>query len=188
MAKKTITEQRIKACQIEINKLEKKKVKYQKNIDNKYASENTKEFYQNKIDKLDEKIKKNQDYIDDPSVVDDMIQKNIDKSIFTKAGNSLTKGGESLQKTGKKVTKVGAHATGIVWTPVLYGGYQVIKKKRKDKKEKNFQEDVRFYKETRGADSVLVGLVQECEEAYNDGKIDKEELKHFINDYIDNML
>lgn len=134
-----------------------------------------------------EKINLHKQIIADPEVARRIHQERVDNSVFTKTGNALTQGGESMKKTGKNMSKVGMHATGAVWTPVLYVGYQGIKKARKNKKEKEFQEDVRFYKETRGTDSVIAGLATECEEAYKDGKIDKEQFKHFLNDYIDNM-
>lgn len=134
-----------------------------------------------------DKIQMQKNLIADPNLAQKIFQERVDNNVFTKAGNNIDKAGKSMKTFSDKMTKVGMHTTGAVWTPVLYVGYQGIKKSRKNKKEKEFQEDVRFYKETRGTDSVIAGLATECEEAYKDGKIDKAQFKHFLNDYIDNM-
>lgn len=81
--------------------------------------------------------------------------------------------GNKLQSTGKKMTKVGAHATGAVWTPVLYAGYQGVKHARKKPKNESIEQD-------------LIELVKEVEQAEKQGKINEEQKREYIIDFVHN--
>ena len=98
-------------------------------------------------------------------------QENIENSIFTKTAKALEKTSETLEKSGKKMVKVGATTTAITWTPLLYAGYKVGK--------------VALSKDET-PESQYVKLIKECEQAYKEGKIDEETMKHYITDYANN--
>ena len=98
-------------------------------------------------------------------------QEKIDNNVFTKIGNSMEKTGDKLDKAGRKMVKTGLKTTAITWTPLVYAGYKVGK--------------VALAKDET-PESQYVKLIKECEQAYKEGKIDEETMKHYITDYANN--
>ena len=124
-------------------------------------------------EKLIEKIELQKRLIDDPALADKMHQQNIDNSIFTKMGKGMESTGDNIQSAGKSMVKGGLHATGAVWTPVIYLGYQGIKHARKKPKNESVEQD-------------LIELIKEVEQAHKDGKITEEQKREYIIDFVDN--
>ncbi len=102
------------------------------------------------------------------------------ESKLIKFGDKMGEFGESLSEKGKKMQKAGLHTTAAVWTPALYLGYRAVKKNGKKDNDKN----------AVIADSTpeqdLIKLIQECEQAHKDGKIDEEKMKEYIMDFTNN--
>src|SRR5699024_744118 len=126
-----------------------------------------------KREKIIEKIELQKRLIDDPALADKMHQQNIDNSIFTKMGKGMESTGDKMQSAGKGMVKGGLHATGAVWTPVIYLGYQGIKHARKKPKNESVEQD-------------LIELIKEVEQAHKDGKITEEQKREYIIDFVDN--
>lgn len=124
-------------------------------------------------EKLIEKIEFQKRLIDDPALADKMRQESIDNSAFTKMGKGMESTGGKMQSAGKGMVKGGLHATGAVWTPVIYLGYQGIKHARKKPKNESVEQD-------------LIELIKEVEQAHKDGKITEEQKREYIIDFVDN--
>lgn len=124
-------------------------------------------------EKLIEKIEMQKRLIDDPALADKMHQQNIDNSIFTKMGKGMESTGDKMQSAGKGMVKGGLHATGAVWTPVIYLGYQGIKHVRNKPKNESVEQD-------------LIELINEVEKAHKDGKITEAQKKEYVLDFVDN--
>ncbi|MGE6370634.1 hypothetical protein ACQKDB_16020 [Planococcus kocurii] len=98
------------------------------------------------------------------------IEKMNKKSEFW--GNLAAKadsGGSKMQDTGKAMQKAGLKTTAIVWTPVIYAGYKVAKNVK-----------------GKSAESDLVTLIKECEQAHADGQITEDQMKEYIVDFTNN--
>jgi len=132
------------------------------------------------ITKLENRIRKMEEKLQDESLTPRQRRK-LEKELksnqktlksakkWMKRGNWLKEKGDKLQSTGKKMTRAGLHVGGATWTPVIYAGYRVIKKNRDNSKT---------------PEQELIDLVKECEQAYKEGKISEEQLKHYIADYV----
>lgn len=83
--------------------------------------------------------------------------------------NKLETNGAKMQETGKAMQKAGLKTTAIVWTPVIYAGYKVAKNVK-----------------GKSAESDLVTLIKECEQAHADGQITEEQMKEYILDFANN--
>ena len=83
--------------------------------------------------------------------------------------NKLETNGAKMQETGKAMQKAGLKTTAIVWTPVIYAGYKVAKNVK-----------------GKSAESDLVTLIKECEQAHADGQITEEQMKEYIVDFTNN--
>ena len=132
-----------------------------------------KTWSERKKEKIMEQINLHKQILDDPSIADDIHKQNVENSAFTKVGNDLKEKGEGIKSAGKSITKAGAHATGAVWTPVLYAGYQGVKHARKKPKNESIEQD-------------LIELVKEVEQAEKQGKINEEQKREYIIDFVDN--
>jgi len=147
--------------------------KYSKQLEKKRLSERKRK----QLEQLrDENLEWVQDYervIEDPSHAEIIKQKHVDNSIFTKMGKGMESTGGKMQSAGKGMVKGGLHATGAVWTPVIYLGYQGIKHARKKPKNESVEQD-------------LIELIKEVEQAHKDGKITEEQKREYIIDFVDN--
>lgn len=83
--------------------------------------------------------------------------------------NKLETKGAQLQETGKSMQKAGLKTTAVVWTPAIYAGYKIAKNVK-----------------GKSAESDLVTLVKECEQAHADGKITEVEMKEYVVSFVDN--
>ncbi|SFK94862.1 hypothetical protein [Salinicoccus halodurans] len=110
---------------------------------------------------------------DDPEIDKKAYHATVENSNWTKAGNAADSIGKSMQSTGKKITKVGMHTTGAVWSPLIYAGYQGVKHARKKPKNETPEQD-------------LIELIKEVEAAHRDGKIDEEQKRSYVLDFVDN--
>lgn len=77
--------------------------------------------------------------------------------------------GRKLQETGKSMQKAGLKTTAVVWTPAIYAGYKIAKNVK-----------------GKSAESDLVTLVKECEQAHAEGKITEAEMKEYVVSFVDN--
>lgn len=172
--------------------MDKRQKKVQKNIDkyqaeaDKLEKELSKNIRKGKREKLEaeysaalENLEDRRKLYDDPDYIDVIHQKYIDNSIFTKVGNAsgaigenLKNTGESIQDSGRSALRGGLHATGAVWAPPIYLGYQAIKQSRKKPKNKTQEQD-------------LIELIQQLEAAEKDGKINEEQKREFIISFVD---
>lgn len=83
--------------------------------------------------------------------------------------NKLETKGAALQETGKSMQKAGLKTTAVVWTPAIYAGYKIAKNVK-----------------GKSAESDLVTLVKECEQAHAEGKITEAEMKEYVVSFVDN--
>lgn len=83
--------------------------------------------------------------------------------------NQLETKGAALQETGKSMQKAGLKTTAVVWTPAIYLGYKAVKSVK-----------------GKSAESDLVTLVKECEQAHAEGKITEAEMKEYVVSFVDN--
>lgn len=109
----------------------------------------------------------------DPEIEVRAHEESVANSKWTKAADKLESAGSKLQSAGDKMTKTGMHATGAVWSPVLYAAYQGHKLSKKQPKNESAEQD-------------LIELINEVEQAHKDGKITEEEKREHIIGFVDN--
>ena len=109
--------------------------------------------------------------------------KSYEKTVdFVEKTEKFTETMDKVQQVGNKMTRKGVKLTAMVWTPLPYVGYSVIKSAHKGKK----QEEIKIVPETNNNESELVGMVKAIDTALNNGTIEKEQAKEILNDYINN--
>lgn len=161
----------------EIGKTENDIAALQKKKDGMFVSENKKKEIQEKIEDKEYYLDLLQRFINGEDTSELVSEYHASNSLFTKVGKDLGKTSKALDKAGRATAKVGLHATGIVWTPVLYGGYTVGKALlSKDKKDSVNNNDITPEQE-------FIGLINECEQAFKEGKIDEDTMKFYIRDF-----
>jgi len=163
--------------QLRVNNIKEAKEKIEE-IDEQLSDPNLGEW---KKKHLDKKKKNKLEFIEyqtalkeDPEYAEKLHQKYINESKFTNLGDKFESAGEKMQNVGSKMTKAGLHATGAVWTPVIYAGYHTVKQARKKPKNESIEQD-------------LIELIQEVEQAHNDGKITEEQKRAYVIDFVDNF-
>lgn len=140
---------------------------------NLIVSKRQKKKHQEKKDAALKELEEFRIKYDDPNIDAKAQQELIENSRWTKAGNALENAGNKMDSVGRKMQKAGLKTTAIVWTPVLYGGYKIGKSAfGKDKTANNNSPEQEF-----------IGLINECEQAFKDGKIDEATMKFYIQDF-----
>lgn len=162
-------------------KIDKSIEKHKKNIEKltkqqsgRFMNESKKQQLQDKIDNENYMISLYNDLKNgDESAADKLHQAFIDNSKWTRAANASESIGNKMQSAGKSMTKAGLHTTAAVWTPAIYLGYQAVKQSRKQPKNETPEQD-------------LIELINEVEKAHKDGKINEQQKKEYVIDFVDN--
>lgn len=158
-------------CQKETNKLTRRKIKNDNFICNDcYASAfSPGEMVKNKDKEL------TVDYI--KNKIEEKANAPEPESKLLKFADKVEDFGERIGKKGDAMKKAGLHTTAAVWTPALYLGYRAVKKNGKKDNEEN------VVPANSTPEQDLIKLIQECEQAHKDGKIDEETMKEYIVDF-----
>lgn len=140
---------------------------------NLLVSKRQKKKHQEKKDKAIEELEQFRIKYNDPEIDLKAYEESVNNSKWTKMANTIDSTANKMDSVGRKMQKAGLKTTAIVWTPVLYGGYKVGKAAfGKDKQTTNNTPEQEF-----------IGLINECEQAYKDGKIDESTMKFYIQDF-----
>lgn len=140
-------------------------------VENQLNDPETSKRKMSKLEKEREKLIKKRDH--SQYLKDRILTGEIEDSKWMKASNKLESAGNKMQSTGKKMTKAGLHTTGAVWSPLIYAGYQGVKHARNKPKNETPEQD-------------LIELIKEVETAHKDGKIDEEQKRSYVLDFVDN--
>lgn len=156
-----------------IDKSKRKIEQYEKDLNKAFTSGRKKDKLQSWIDEEHANIEQQKQLIEDPGYAEELHQEMINNSKWTKAANKAESVGNKMQSAGKTMTKAGLHTTAAVWTPAIYLGYQAVKQSRKQPKNETPEQD-------------LIELINEVEKAHKDGKINEQQKKEYVIDFVDN--